>query len=371
MSGERLYVSLKQMEKSYMDQNRREYEIAKHISLLQLKPLALIALKETGTCLLELPEALFDADYPGHYMRRIKSVSLTIPCVVGPYTSINCTLTLLSSETRIKSGVGPEPYNKRADVDDNRFITNFAAMQSIATSTAQNDSGLFEINFRDERYLPFEGAGAVSRWRIDLPKDCNAFDFETISDVILKLNYTAREGGNSLQKAAKKAMNDAFKEVDKAPLARLFSTRHEFPSEWHQFLHSTLPTATLNLDLAPERFPFQFRGKKLEIQKVELFLPLKEGKEPGSGKTYTEIYTAAPLTISLTSANAIANGKSLNSSPSFLNGIPHVLIEDKVVPIEVKSGKEAAWSLTVNTAKLKQVQDAIADLFIVCHYSVN
>jgi SepF-like predicted cell division protein (DUF552 family)/predicted kinase len=360
MSGERLYLSLKQMEKSYMDQNRREYEIVKHISLLQFNPFALIALKETGTSLIELPEALFDADYPGHYMRRIKSVSITIPCVVGPYTSINCTLTLLSSETRIKS-IPASPYNKKADGDDPRFITNYAAMQSIATSTAQNDSGLFELNFRDERYLPFEGAGAVSFWRIDLPKDCNAFDFDSISDVILRLNYTAREGGKTLKDKAKKAMSDAFKETEKTPLSRLFSTKHEFPTEWHQFLHSALPTATLELDLSLERFPFQFRGKKLEIQKVELFLPLKEGKKPA---------TTAPLTISLKSASGTADEKALTSSPS-LNGIPHVMIEDNAVPNEVKSGEGAAWSLTVDATKLKQVQDAIADLFIVCHYTVT
>ena len=33
---------------------------------------------------------------------------------------------------------------------------------AIATSTAQSDAGVFEFNFRDERYMPFEGAGAVS-----------------------------------------------------------------------------------------------------------------------------------------------------------------------------------------------------------------
>jgi Tc toxin complex TcA C-terminal TcB-binding domain/Neuraminidase-like domain/Salmonella virulence plasmid 28.1kDa A protein len=370
MSGERLYLSLKQMEKSYMDRNRREYEIAKHISLLQLKPLALIALKETGTCTIELPEALFDADYPGHYMRRIKSVSLTIPCVVGPYTSINCTLTLLSSETRIKS-TPASPYNKKPDGDDDRFITNFAAMQSIATSTAQNDSGLFELNFRDERYLPFEYAGAVSRWRIDLPEDCNAFDFDSISDVILRLSYTAREGGATLKNEAKTAMNNAFKEAEKAPLSRLFSTKHEFPSEWHQFLNATSSIATLNLDLSLERFPFQFRGKKLEIQKVELFLPLKEGKKLGSEDTYTNIYTTAPLKISLKSASGTAIEKTLTSSPSFLNGIPHVMIEENAVPTMVKNGTAFIWSLTADTAKLKQVQEAIADLLIVCHYTVT
>jgi hypothetical protein len=372
MSGERLYLSLKQMEKSYMDQNRREYEITKNVSLLLNNPLALITLKETGTCTLELPESLFDADYPGHYMRRIKSVSLTIPCVVGPYTSINCTLTLLSNKTRIKSNAQGN-YPEDLANPDNRFITNFAAMQAITTSTAQNDSGLFELNFRDERYLPFEGAGAVSLWRIDLPKDCNAFDFDTISDVILKLNYTAREGGSLLKEKAKAAMNQAISD-EKAPLARFFSAKHEFPTPWHQFLNSTGANATLTLNIDLERFPFQFRGKTITIQQVELFLPLKDGKKPGTNQTYTQIYTASPLTLSVTSATGTASGKVLNSSPSSLNGIPHVVIEGleaSAVPIEVKSGKAAAWSFTVDAARLKLVHEAIEDLFIVCHYSVS
>src|SRR5205814_249871 len=74
LAGERLYLALKQMERAYLDQNKRDFELTKHISLLLHNPLALIRLKETGRCELELPETLFDADYPGHYMRRIKSV---------------------------------------------------------------------------------------------------------------------------------------------------------------------------------------------------------------------------------------------------------------------------------------------------------
>ena len=147
MSGERLYLALKQLERAYHDQNKRDYEITKNISLMLNDPLALITLKETGTCTIELPEALFDADYPGHYMRRIKSVSLTIPCVVGPYTSINCTLTLLSNKTRINS-LAQSGYLEDLENDDLRFVTNFAAMQAITTSTAQNDSGMFEPTFR-------------------------------------------------------------------------------------------------------------------------------------------------------------------------------------------------------------------------------
>jgi hypothetical protein len=156
LSGDRLYLSLKQMEKSYMDQNRREYEITKHVSLLQLAPLALIQLKETGSCTVELPEMLFDVDYPGHYMRRIKTVSLTVPCVVGPYTGVNCTLTLLRSKTRT-SAVDAGTYVKDMDVENPRVATNFSATESIATSSAQNDSGLFEGIVKLLRESPING----------------------------------------------------------------------------------------------------------------------------------------------------------------------------------------------------------------------
>src|SRR6185295_11997028 len=169
-------LDLRRLELAYLDQNKRDYEITRHISLMLNDPMALISLKETGQCTIDLPETLFDADYPGHYMRRIKSVSLTIPCVVGPYTSINCNLTLLSNKTRINNVAGDQ-YAERIDEDDQRFISNFAGVQTIATSHAQNDNGMFELNFRDERYLPFEGAGVISRWRIEMPKYTNAFDF--------------------------------------------------------------------------------------------------------------------------------------------------------------------------------------------------
>jgi hypothetical protein len=48
---------------------------------------------------------------------------------------------------------------------------------------------VFELDFRDERYLPFEGAGAVnSAWTITLS---DSFDHDTIRDVLLHLSYEA------------------------------------------------------------------------------------------------------------------------------------------------------------------------------------
>ena len=92
-SGEAFYLDLKRLELAYPDNNKREQELTRHVSLRQLDPMALLTLKATGRCQVTIPEWLYDRDCPGHYMRRIKSVALTIPSVVGPYTSLNCTLT--------------------------------------------------------------------------------------------------------------------------------------------------------------------------------------------------------------------------------------------------------------------------------------
>jgi Tc toxin complex TcA C-terminal TcB-binding domain len=64
---------------------------------------------------------------------------------------------------RIRTKATGDFYAERPDGDDPRFLRDHVLLQSIATSSAQNDSGMFELNFRDERYLPFEGAGAISR----------------------------------------------------------------------------------------------------------------------------------------------------------------------------------------------------------------
>src|SRR5208282_2663387 len=100
-AGERLQFQLAQMEKAYLDHNCREYELTKHVSLRLSFPMEFLRLKLTGCCEIEIPEWMFDLDYPGQYMRRIRNVSLTIPCVAGPYTGVNCRLILLSSSIRM------------------------------------------------------------------------------------------------------------------------------------------------------------------------------------------------------------------------------------------------------------------------------
>jgi hypothetical protein len=262
LSGERLQVDLRRLEAAYLEQNRRERELTKHVSLAQVAPAALLQLRQTGRCVVSLPEALFDLDYQGHYFRRIKTVALSIPCVAGPYTTISCTLRLLRSTVRVSSALsgGEYPHANEDGVwtDDDRFRESFTPVSALATSGAQNDSGLFELSFRDERYLPFEGAGVISTWTLELtaPKELRQFDYDTISDVLLHLRYTAREdAGLFKQKAVEHLIGLLQQAGSELPLRRLFSLRHEFPTEWHRFLHPAAgPPQIMSFDLHG-RFP--------------------------------------------------------------------------------------------------------------------
>jgi hypothetical protein len=297
LAGERLQLAVRQMEKAYLDTNCREYELTKHVSLRLNFPLAFLHLQTTGACDIEIPEWMFDLDYPGQYMRRIKNVTLTIPAVVGPYAGVHCRLTLLSSTTRVDARLADPPVECCHPKDeccgcdpcccgelppngyqlasqDSRSVRAYAATEAIATSSGQNDSGLFELSFRDERYLPFEFAGAVSRWRIELPPETNAFDFDSLSDVIMHVNYTAREGGDVLRAAA---AEDARCRLPGNGL-RLIDVRRDLSDAWYA-LQQTPDSGDerhscrrLDLRLSDSMFPFVSARRVRWVDALQIFI---------------------------------------------------------------------------------------------------
>jgi hypothetical protein len=246
-AGEALLLDLKRMEMAYHDNNKRELEITKHISLRQLNAFELWKLRDGGTCTISVPDEVYALDFPSHYFRRIKSVSVSVPCVVGPYTSVSGTLGLGGSKLRTSPAGEAGPVGP-------------VAVQSIATSTAANDSGLFEFNFRDERYLPFEGAGAASEWTFTLPQEFRAFDYSTISDLILHVRYTARDGGATAAGPAVTRVKSWLKTLqDTGPLCLLASLRQDFPLAWSA-LKQGGATAQASVALSDELFPYFVHG---------------------------------------------------------------------------------------------------------------
>lgn len=376
LAGEKLLYDLKRMEMSYYEQNKRQFEITKNISLSNLDPVSLLRLKENGECFIELPEILFDLDYPGHYMRRIKSVSLTIPCITGPYTNLNCTLTLLENQYR-KDPLGA--YNESPVGADTRFVYNQAAIQSIATSTGQRDSGVFQLNFEDERYLPFEGAGAASRWRIQLPTKFKSFDYKTISDVIMHLSYTSKEGGETLRSTVDTGIENEINKIvlgsGNTAFNRTFSMKQEFSTEWYKFLNppSTQTGQSTDIDLGVSKYPILFQGYKIQIKKLEMYLILKDTKK------------SSPITFRITTPGTkiISPDTILNKDPNLNNQLKVLVISLSKNPDTPLSENPGIWkiflpeptaanNLIIDKDGHKRLNaDQVHDLILITHYSVS
>lgn len=191
---------------------------------------------------------------------------LTIPCIVGPYTNVSAKLTLV--ESKVRKG----PTIDDADlipVPEQRFT-------SIATSNAQADTGTFEFSFRDERYLPFEGAGAISSWRLELPSKIRSFDYDTISDVLIHISFTAKEDGAYRTTVENQIVDILSDFAAETGLFRLISLKHEFPNNYHQLLNPPVgrPQVT-EFNLERKHFPYFISDKELTLSFLRIYLKPK------------------------------------------------------------------------------------------------
>lgn len=231
MSGESLLLDLDRLEKAYIDRNTRTFELTKTVSLFQIDPTQLVRFKTEYSCEFSMSQQLFDEDFPGHYCRQIKSITVTFPAVVGPYQNINATLTQVNHKTHIRPDEATLDKMYESEVDSTGSVRyDWRANQQVALSRGVNDSGLFQLQFQDERYLPFEGTGAVSSWRLELEGISGKIDISTLADVLITVNYTSKQGGERLAKKAKSLIKEnPNKSV-------LFNLARSFPNEWNHFL---------------------------------------------------------------------------------------------------------------------------------------
>ncbi|MBK8558012.1 MAG: hypothetical protein IPL65_20720 [Lewinellaceae bacterium] len=250
---------------------------------------ALLDLKNTGECDFAIPEEWFDIQYPGQYKRRIKSVSISIPCVTGPYVNVSCKLKLDSSRIRITPNL----------------VESLVAVPSIPegnnrifTSTAQNDSGLLEFNFRDERYLPFEGAGVDSIWKLKLPSKLRAFNYNTISDVVFHVSYTAEFSESFGGIVEENIVNSINALNDNGGLMKIISLKHDFPNEWYRAI---LENADMTITLTENHFSHFTHGESLRLQGASLeVIDVKERVEDtSSSSSIGDVSGSLPKTLTI------------------------------------------------------------------------
>jgi hypothetical protein len=132
------------------------------------------------TCDINLAELNIPDDYPQSLgdVRRIKSISVSLPALVGPYQDIQAVLRYTGD----------------------RVLP--AGCEAIAVSHGVNDNGQFQLDFNDPRYLPFEGvdlaaSGGHSNGMLSLSFP-NAIGkqqdlLKSLNDIILHIRYTIRK----------------------------------------------------------------------------------------------------------------------------------------------------------------------------------
>jgi len=373
-AGDSLLFDLRRMEAQYLAENSRELELIKHISLALTSPLALVMLRETGTCQIALDEALFEADHPGQYFRRLRGFALTFACVTGPYTGVNATLSLINAMVRIQApGSTYTPQAANAVPNDPTVITSPMAAsgtQTIATSTGQNDSGLFEVNLRDERWLPFEGQGAISRWNLTLDPRDNNFDFSTITDVVLHVRYTARGGGDQVA-----ANNVRAALTPTTPRSILVSARNTFNDSYYSFFNpadSAATQQTLTLPLNDNIFPFSNLGTgSVEIQLIAVYFALSV---PAAGNTMAASFgptggSSTPLTLAPSTAKTTA-GDPVAALTATATLSPAVTTPQSFALSIPSASIPAALSSTVN-GQVRLDPSKIEDVLLVITYSIH
>ncbi|MBP2329129.1 hypothetical protein JOF56_009514 [Kibdelosporangium banguiense] len=246
LAAETLGLDLERMGRAFLDADSRGMQITRQVSLLELDPVALLRLKTGGKCEIALTEAMFDRDFPGHYRRQIRTVSVTFANTDGERLGLNATLSQLGHRTvmapdakavrHLLDPKGPAPATVRAD---------WRASQRIALSQVDQyaeNNGLFELRYDDDKYLPFEGTGAVSTWRLELTGRCP----EDLLDVVFTVKYTAQAGDSVFTNAVRGVLKPY-------PAARLFDVAGEFPAEWTRFLTGGDPE--LRLPITPDLLP--------------------------------------------------------------------------------------------------------------------
>lgn len=201
MAGESLMYNLTEMESSYLEKDKRVLEITKIVSLDDVyqglgshkfgfdqvadvinQSKTQLGTAENGITLkngqlqasIKLSDLAIDKDYPADLgkLRRVKQISVTLPALTGAYQNIRAVLNYGGSAVKPRG------------------------CSAIAISHGMNDSGQFQLNFNDDRYLPFEGLPVddTSTLTLSFPDatDKQKAMLLTLNDIILHINYTIR-----------------------------------------------------------------------------------------------------------------------------------------------------------------------------------
>jgi Tc toxin complex TcA C-terminal TcB-binding domain len=300
LAAELLEVDLAKLDNHRVNTERRKRELTKIIPLAMAAPSEFQQLRDTGVMEFMTRMDWFDADFPGHHMRLIKSVNLTFVALIPPTEGIHATL----------SNAGLSYVMVGAPFEAPQVVLH--QPEAISLTVPNNGTGLFELSFDDPLMLPFEGRGVETSWTLELLPATNQIDFNTLADVLMTVQYTALEDWGYRQLLLHRRGPEVEDPVTRrkyiqasSDLQSFFSARHRFPDGWYDFNNPQL-AADGPVGQAPAPYTLRFAlgavdfPPNREVYSVRRVTVVIGGAAPGripvevsfapiaGGKTYTE-----------------------------------------------------------------------------------
>jgi hypothetical protein len=255
----RLLLDIYQLDQYAFRTDERKQYVSKTISLAQLAPLELQQLRETGVLRFDTSQDFFDRDYPGQYLRLIKKVSVSVIALTPPTHGIKAELTN-PGISRVVTG-GP-PFRTEVIRRDPETIT---------LSSPQNETGVFHLRPEGEMLLPFEKTGVDTTWELSMPKAANPFDYDTIADVLLTINYTALKSEPYRQQV--------IKHLDPEESGELaYSFSDVFADQWYELHNPEQSDTPMTVHFQTRRDDFPPQLEDVEIENVFLSYITKDDK---------------------------------------------------------------------------------------------
>ena len=248
----RLLQDIYKLDQYAFDTKKRKLQLAQTFSLSQLFPLEFQRFRETGQLIFATPLEYFDRGFPGHYLRLIRRVRLSVVALLPPTHGIRATFTTSGISRVVVGGDVFHTIEVRRDPELIAFISS------------SNATGLFELEPEGEFLLPFESMGVDTIWELQLPKAANPFDYRTLADVLLTIEYTALNSWDYRQQVIQGLDPNVSSD-------RSFSFRDQFSDQWYD-LHNLNQTGTpLTVKFKTLREDFPPNLDALSIQQVVMY----------------------------------------------------------------------------------------------------
>lgn len=226
--GIKLQKALLEMEMVYTQQNTRRLNITKTISLKSLVSNKQVktdetllttwdevkaALKGAKKLSFDFSHQFFDTDFPGHYARKIHSLSVTFPTLLPPYQNMRVLLEQTSNTLLVLADIEAVKslYTQAEHAGSESIVRNLRINQKIILSRGNDDSGEFpEDGFTGGQYHSFEHTGAVSHWLLSVSRPQSSPELiDNLNDIIIKLNYTAKSGDEKFETAVNELLKNS------------------------------------------------------------------------------------------------------------------------------------------------------------------